>query len=78
MPYKAVCTYYYSFTVYFMVNYTLRYYMIYGDVSDVILRVPQWTDMFGGRIVSLILYSRCGWCGWHFNRDSWVYQTGMP
>ena len=44
----------------------------YGDVSDVVLRAPLWTDLFRGCIEGWILYLRRGWCGWRFNYDGWV------
>ena len=44
----------------------------YGDISDVVLRAPLWTDLFRGRIEGWILYLRRGWCGWRFNHDSWI------
>ena len=72
MPNKAICVYVYSYTLYFTMSYTLRYYWFYGDVSDVVLWAPLWIDMYRGRIVGLILYPRRGWCGWRFNHDGWV------
>ena len=55
-------------------NYLVHWDIIwfYGDVSDVVLRAPLWTDLFRGRIEGWILYSRRGWCGWRFNHDGWV------
>ena len=44
----------------------------YGDVPDVVLWAPLWTNLYRGRIVSLLWYPRCGWCGWRFNHESWV------
>ena len=43
-----------------------------GDVLDVVLRAPLWTDLFRGRIVGLLWYPYRGWCGWSFNHDGWV------
>ena len=55
-------------------NYLVHWGIIwfYGDVSDVVLRAPLWTDLFRGRIEGWILYPRRGWCGWRFNHDGWV------
>ena len=50
---------------------------IYGDAFDVVLRASLWTDLYRGRIVGLLWYSRRGWCGWHFNHDGWG-KVGMP
>ena len=44
----------------------------YGDVSNVVLRAPLWTNLFRGRIEGWILYPRRGWCGWRFNHDGWI------
>ena len=44
----------------------------YGDLSDVVLRAPLWTNLFRGRIEGWILFPRRGWCGWRFNHDGWV------
>ena len=44
----------------------------YGDVSDVVLWAPLWTDLFRGRVEGWILYPRRGWCDWRFNHDGWV------
>ena len=44
----------------------------YGDVSNVVLRAPLWTNLFRGRIEGWILYLRRGWCGWRFNHNGWV------
>ena len=44
----------------------------YGDVLDIILRAPLWTDLYRGRIVGLLWYPHRGWCGWSFNHDGWV------
>ena len=33
---------------------------------------PLWTNLYRGRIVSLLWYLRRGWCDWLFNHDSWV------
>ena len=58
--------------------YILRWAMLwvitrfYGDVSDVVLQAPLWTDLYRGCIVGLLWYPGCGWCGWCFNHDGWV------
>ena len=44
----------------------------HGDVLDVVLRAPLWTDLYRGRIVGLLWYPSRGWCGWRFNHDGWV------
>ena len=44
----------------------------YGDISNVVLPAPLWTDLFRGRIEGWILYSRRGCYGWRFNHDGWV------
>ena len=44
----------------------------YGDVSNVVLQAPLWTDLFRGRIEGWTLYPRRGWCEWRFNHDGWV------
>ena len=44
----------------------------YGDVLDVVLRAPLWTDLYRGCIVGLLWYPRRRWCGWRFNHDGWV------
>ena len=55
-------------------NYLVHWGIIwfYGDVSDVVLQAPLWTDLFRGRIEGWILYPRRGWCGWRFNHDGRV------
>ena len=56
----------------------------YGDVLNVVLRMPLWTGLYRGRIVGLIWYPRRGWCGWHFNHDGWknrdatISPHGLP
>ena len=40
----------------------------YGDVSNVVLQTPLWTDQFRGRIEGWTDL----WCGWRFNHDGWV------
>ena len=44
----------------------------YGDVLDVVLRAPLWTNLYRGRILGLRRHPRCGWCGWRVNHDGWV------
>ena len=44
----------------------------YGDVSNVVLQTPLWTDLFRGCIEGWILYPHRRWCGWRFNHDGWV------
>ena len=61
-----IYTIFHNFLVHWDINWS------YGDVSDVVLRAPLWTNLFRGRIEGWILYPRRGWCGWRFNHDGWV------
>ena len=58
--------------LYFKKNCFMDFIDSYGDILDVVLLAPLWTDLFRGRIVGLLWYPRRGWCGWRFNHDSWV------
>ena len=61
----------------YILVYTIRFYFIYGDSSDVVLRAPLWRNLFGGRMVGLMLYPSRECCGWRFNHDG-LGKVGMP